>query len=132
MKNHPTKPLTAFISGHITVENEEFARHYADKILEAYSLGHHFVIGDADGIDLLAQKLLLVLGANPERVTIYHMFDKPRFNLGFKTSGGYKNDEERDAAMTKNSNYDIAWVRPGKEKSGTARNLERRKKFCER
>lgn len=60
------------------------------------------------------------------------MFDKPRFNLGFKTSGGYKNDEERDAAMTKNSNYDIAWVRPGKEKSGTAKNLERRKKFCER
>lgn len=132
MINYSTKPSTAFISGHIMVENGEFALHYAARILKAYSLGHHFVIGDADGIDLLAQKLLLVLGATSDRVTIYHMFTKPRFNVGFNTSGGYKNNEERDAAMTKNSNYDIAWVRPGKEKSGTARNLARRKEFGER
>ncbi len=127
LNNYSTKPKTVFISGHIQVEKGEFALHYAGLILKAYNLGYHFVIGDADGIDLLAQKFLLGLGATKDRVTIYHMFTSPKFNVGFNTSGGYQTDEERDAAMTKNSDYDIAWVRPGKEKSGTARNLERRR-----
>jgi hypothetical protein len=41
--------------------------------------------------------------------------------------GGYGDDEERDATLTYQSNYDIAWVRLGREKSGTSKNIERRK-----
>ena len=63
-----------------------------------------------------------------QNVVVFHMFDNPRNNAGgFSTAGGFKNDKERDAAMTNNSDADIAWVRPGREKSGTAKNLSRRK-----
>ena len=34
---------------------------------------------------------------------------------------------KRDSVMTKKSNYDIAWVRQDREKSGTMKNLQRRK-----
>ena len=57
------------------------------------------------------------------------MFDYPRFNCGWPTIGGFKSDEERDRAMTLASSVDIAWVRPGKENSCTAKNIERRKEL---
>ncbi|WQJ53862.1 MAG: hypothetical protein [Wendovervirus sonii] len=63
-----------------------------------------------------------------KRVTVYHMFDSPR-NLAsdkFNLKGGYKSDEERDSAMTDASDFDIAYIRKGKEKSGTAQNIMRR------
>jgi hypothetical protein len=59
-------------------------------------------------------------------VYVCHMFDNPRVNLGHAEIGGFKSDEDRDAYMTTHTDEDIAWVRPGREKSGTARNLERR------
>ena len=116
---------TAHISGHIKITQEEFDEHYYYKINDAFISKDDFVVGDAAGVDTMAQKLLHDLGVT--NVTVYHMFEKPRNNVGkFKTVGGFKSDEERDAAMTKASNYDIAWVRPGKENSGTAKNIKRR------
>jgi hypothetical protein len=56
------------------------------------------------------------------------MFENPRHNCGFDSVGGFRTDKARDEAMTENSNKDIAWVRPGREKSGTAKNLKRRLK----
>jgi hypothetical protein len=68
------------------------------------------------------------LGEKSSRVRVYHMFQTPRNNVGgFILVGGYMSDEERDAALTAVSDYDIAWVRPGRENSGTAKNLQRRK-----
>lgn len=56
------------------------------------------------------------------------MIQQPN-NIGnFKTVGGFKSDDERDSEMTRMTDYDIAWVRPGREKSGTAKNLMRRTK----
>lgn len=43
--------------------------------------------------------------------------------------GGFKSDEERDKAMTENSNYDIAFVRDHNVWSGTAANILRRNKL---
>lgn len=37
-----------------------------------------------------------------------------------------KNYDECDAAMTEDSDFDIAWIRPGKEDSHTADNIRRR------
>jgi len=54
------------------------------------------------------------------------MFDTPRNNSGFLTKSGFKNDRERDIAMTQASTKDIAWVRKGREKSGTQDNINRR------
>ncbi|HUU87457.1 MAG TPA: hypothetical protein VMX17_06855, partial [Candidatus Glassbacteria bacterium] len=83
-----------------------------------------FVVGDAKGTDRMAH---LFLNKQKANVTVYHMFNYPRNNCSFPTMGGFTTDNERDAAMTAISTNDIAWVRSGREKSGTAKNLRRRK-----
>jgi len=121
---------TAFVSGHVDLTPEEFQEHYVPKLQIAIAQKHRFVVGDAKGADTFAQGLFAYFVANND-VTVYHMFDSPRNNIGnFPTVGGFQSDDERDAAMTAASNYDIAWVRPGREKSGTAKNLARRKENC--
>lgn len=117
------KLLVYFISGHLDLTCEEFTEHYHSDIIRAVENGSSFIVGDARGTDTLAQEFL----KDYPDVTVYHMFDSPRNNVGkHPTVGGFKNDEERDAAMTFASTNDIAWVRPGREKSGTAKNIKRR------
>jgi len=113
-----------FVSGHLDLTEEEFETHYKNKLIESMNdESHYFVVGDARGCDLMAQQILIKI---PDRVTVFHMFESPRNNLGFKSIGGFGSDEERDEAMTLKSDSDIAWVKPGRERSGTARNLLRR------
>jgi hypothetical protein len=114
------------ISGHLNVSDEEFAEHYAGRIRAAVEEGAGFVVGDARGADQKGLALLWELLPGSDRVTVFHMFGKPRNNPGFQTKGGYTSDDERDAACTAASTHDIAWVRPGRETSGTAKNLARR------
>jgi len=115
---------TYFVSGHLDLTDDEFAAHYKPRISAALASGAAFVIGDAKGCDALTQRLLAQAGCLDVRV--FHMFQSPRNNCGFRTVGGFATDAERDAAMTAASDEDIAWIRPGREKSGTAKNLKRR------
>lgn len=118
----------AFISGHLNVTEEEFNTYYREKIDFAITCGHNIVIGDARGADLLAQTYLTHVRPYTN-VTIYHMFDAPRNNIGgWKTVGGFITDDGRDAAMTSASHYDIAWMRDPERNSGTRRNIMRRTK----
>lgn len=113
-----------FISGHLDLTDAEFQNFYVPRLESARATpGARFVVGDAPGADSLAQKWLHERGAP---VTVYHMLTAPRFNAGFPTEGGFLSDRDRDEALTAASDADIAWVRPGREKSGTARNLQRR------
>lgn len=128
LQTDPTRVKTWYISGHLDLTESEFLDNYADPIREAYERGEGFVVGDAPGCDEMAQRFLgTLLGA---RYRIFHMFQAPRRNATGTQSlvGGFQSDEERDAAMTRESDADIAWVRPGKSKrnSGTAKNLRRR------
>lgn len=68
-------------------------------------------------------------------ITIYHMFNKPRNIPEANTRvildlvdfrGGFKSDEERDSAMTRDSDFDIAFVKDCRWNSGTAQNIKRR------
>jgi len=113
-----------FISGHLDLTAYEFVQHYIPLIDQALKeKDASFVVGDYRGGDNMAQ---LYLTGRTNNVTVYHMFKSPRHNAGnFKTKGGFKSDTERDSQMTRDSTIDIAWIRPGKEKSGTARNLKR-------
>ncbi len=115
----------AFVSGHLDLAPDEFAAHYAPLLETALAdPDARFVVGDARGADAMAQEYLAARGAE---VTVFHMFTTPRNNLGgFPTRGGFGSDRERDRALTQASTYDIAWVRPGRERSGTAKNLARR------
>lgn len=116
---------TYFVSGHLDLTDAEFVEHYEPRIRAAVEAGGAFVIGEARGADRMAQSLLCSLGH--AEVRVFHMFTSPRHNAGFPTVGGFESDDTRDAAMTAASDEDIAWVRPGREKSGTAKNLKRRK-----
>jgi len=113
-----------FVSGHLDLTADEFAVHYAPKLTAAIADGAAFVVGDARGCDRMAQEFLF---DHKQTVRVFHMLKAPRHNVGgFPTAGGFVDDESRDEAMTRASNDDIAWVRPGRENSGTAKNLQRR------
>jgi hypothetical protein len=113
-----------FVSGHLDLTQSEFSEHYQPLLDNALSKNAFFVVGDARGADALAQAFLT---GKTNQVTVFHMFQTPRHNVGnFAVAGGFKSDDARDKAMTEASMFDIAWVRPGREASGTARNLLRR------
>lgn len=127
-EGEPAKgPRVYFISGRLDLTEDEFVEHYVPWITAALGVpGAGFVVGDARGADSMAQAMLQL---HPHRVRVYHMFETPRNNLGpFTCVGGFTSDAERDTAMTACSDEDIAWVRPGREKSGTAQNLRRRER----
>ena len=128
------KNITYFISGHREISDEEFEFNYLPLLELALNNtpNARFVVGDYYGVDIMAQNYLIdVLGVEPERITVYHMFDSPR-NINPKiknTVGGFTSDDERDAAMTANSFEDIALVRDENKLSGTAKNILRRYKL---
>jgi hypothetical protein len=141
---------TIFVSGHLDVTPSEFAQHYATKLDGALTAGAHFVVGDSRGADTLAQRYigqrLKDDGERKRRVTVFSLRDPPRncVYAAFNRRCGFRNDDDRDAAMTAASDTDIAWVRPVTDevrdrlkkelgnkyrpdrKSGTQKNLERR------
>lgn len=116
-----------FISGHRNITEEQFNEVYVpaiEKVVESDS-GFGFVVGDYYGVDIMAQNYLVKRGF-ASKVFVYHMFDKPRNKAEGITNvvGGFQTDEERDAAMTKASDFDIAFY--DHEPSGTGENLRRR------
>ena len=76
----------------------------------------------------MAQDYLLACGVSFRNITVYHMFKAHRYTAlrSVPTQGGFTSDIERDKAMTEHSDYDIAFIRKGKESSGTAQNILRR------
>lgn len=151
-KSNDTKKSIYFISGHLDISEKDFETHYKQKIDDAIKEDSCFVIGDAAGVDHMAQKYLASYHkVHPElcidqRVIVYHMLDAPRHNVGnFATKGGFKNDLSRDTAMTESSDDDILWIRSPEEskmlfgdkydpkrKSGTEKNHLRRIKQREK
>ena len=125
------KAVTYFISGHRDITEDEFERNYKMALEDVVNNvpDCRFVVGDYYGVDIMAQNYLIdVLGVDPERITVYHMFDSAR-NLNPKIQNvmcGFTSDRERDEAMTKASSYDIAFVRDNTKISGTAENILRR------
>lgn len=132
-----------FISGHRDITEEEFNKHYVPLLVEILNSNRYasFVVGDCKGVDKMAMDFLSNAAKNGNiKLTIYHMFDSPRvtpgdipikyidtiFNGSVKFKGGYTTDLERDTAMTNDSHIDVAWIRPGRNTSGTAQNIKRR------
>lgn len=119
--------MVYFISGHRNITEEQFNKSYVPAIENVISsdVAFGFVIGDYQGVDIMAQNYLVSRGfAN--KVFVYHMFDKPR-NLAEGIThliGGFQTDEERDSAMTKDSDFDIAFY--DHSPSGTFENIRRR------
>ena len=133
MKTSSRQITTYFISGHRDITQEEFEKNYGSIIKNIVDNNSpasiRFIMGDYYGVDIIAQNYLIdTLNFPPDRICVYHMFNKPR-NIHPKIEnrvGGFSNDEERDAAMTRDSHIDIAFVRDHLKLSGTAMNILRR------
>lgn len=116
--------MIGFISGHGDLTKEEFEEHYQPLIHYGIVHEHYFIMGDFKGADKMALDYLIELGY--DKVIITHMFQHPRNKTYYNTIGGFVSDEDRDSYMTNHSDYDIAFVREGKHKSGTSKNIKRR------
>lgn len=124
-----------FISGHRNLSYEDFEKYYTliiDKAIREDDEAK-FVIGDCCGVDKFAMDY--IFNKDICHITIYHMFNKPRNIPEANTRvildlvdfrGGFKSDEERDSAMTRDSDFDIAFVKDCRWNSGTAQNIKRR------
>jgi hypothetical protein len=131
------------ISGYIDISPADFASHYIPPIDLAISRGDHFTLGDAQGSDTLALGYLLQHGGSgiKHRIAIYSIeartmlrSSKPwgsatrtgppadALSSGASTRGkGRKQGDprarhlQRDARMTRASDYDILWTRSEEE-----------------
>jgi len=160
--SQPQQSRVAFISGHIDIAPQQFKIHYAPALDAAIHRGDAFVLSTARGADTLALDYLRTHNVDPSRVTIYTHAPRPnrkanairvrvdtmqlrpvveeryrKEGYNIKVIQGYHN--ERDAACTGASDYDILWVRgetetaalygskyrPGRI-SGTQKNRDRR------
>lgn len=115
-----------FISGHRDLSYEDFKKYYIPKIREVLENDPwaEFIVGDCKGADKYAMDY--IYNKTGRKLTIYHMFESPRnipegyeppigieeiLDCSVSTISGFKSDEERDSAMTRDSDFDIAFVK---------------------
>lgn len=124
-----------FVSGHRDLTLEEFEKYYIpiiDNVLSEDAFAE-FIVGDWEGCDLMTVEYLSLFPKETIEITIYYVenvrmrpFRDSIYNLEnvyFKEKSTY---DECDASMTIDSDFDIAWIRPGRENSHTANNIRRR------
>ena len=127
--------MVYFISGHRDLTQEEFDMHYAqliDEIMRNDPFAE-FIVGDWEGCDTMSINFLLEQVEYPP-ITIYHVEEEPRVKYGNESvlngeniyNIKLENYDECDAQMTFDSTFDVAWIRPGREDSHTAKNIKRR------
>ena len=110
------QPRIAFISGPLSPSPVYFATHYAPRILSAISAGDSFILGPSRGIYTIALDFLLAQNILTSRVKFY-MFESEAYKqgprverlrrMGVKVCVRGKSHMQRDAAMTRESDYDI-------------------------
>jgi hypothetical protein len=128
------KMKTYFISGHGSTTFEEWFLSYKPLIDNALKLDSSFILSDFRGTDILTMEYLK---NKTPKVIITHCFENPQYQVdivgllskNWTYIGNFQSEVERDIFMTENSDEDIAWVREGREKSGTAKNIKRRLAF---
>lgn len=115
-----------FINGHRNLPYEDFEKYYIPKIREVLENDPwaEFVVGDCNGVDKYAMDY--IYNKTGRKLTIYHMFKSPRnipegyeppigieemLDCSVSVISGFKSDEERDLAMTRDSDFDIAFVK---------------------
>lgn len=121
---------TYFISGHRDITENEFEYYYIPLINEALSENTNakFIVGDCDGVDIMAQNYLVSIIDDISRITVYCVGDTPK-NINSELiyiKNGFNDEREKDIAMTNASFKDIALVRQCEYITGTGENILRR------
>lgn len=111
---------TVFVSGSRSIKSlPAQARDHLDRYI---AQGAHILVGDAPGVDALIQRYLR--NANYSQVTVFHIGEHPRNNIGFKTervAGSRQTD--KDAQMAQRADRGLA-IWDGKS-PGTKTNISR-------
>lgn len=128
--------MVYFISGHRDLTLEEFEKYYVPKLQRIFeddsNIKYEFIVGDWGGCDKLFLDYIhndFITEDTSLPITIVYV-DKPRYeNIESKHKLKYiqlNSYDECDEYMTKHSDFDIAWVREGREDSYTFKNIKRR------
>lgn len=120
--------MNYFISGHRDLTQEEFNTYYKPKIdhVIANDQNYLFILGTSEGCDTIASKYLDSIEAWFKVFPYEKEYYKPKNGTGYISNNIFTSFDERDRYMTLISNFDIAWIRKGKENSCTAMNILRR------
>ncbi|KAK3679960.1 hypothetical protein LTR78_000337 [Recurvomyces mirabilis] len=114
-----THPRVALISGPLEVSHEYFKHYYEPRITKAIAADDHFVVGPVSGIDALAlDHLLDTAHVPPSRISVhmagFEALSRPVFVKKLESRGVQvvnvseaTTTWDRDAAMTRASDYDI-------------------------
>jgi len=115
----------AFISGPLDPSEEYFATHYVPQLDAAIAANDNFAMGPMQGIDALALQYLVSRGVLPSRITVFmagfEYADRARrssferLGIQVKCVRGANTTRERDAEMTRCSDYDILRYRTEEE-----------------
>lgn len=110
-------PATWFISGPLDPTQDYFSQHYIPKLDSAIDHCDKFIIGPVRGTDALALDYLLAQGVPPSDITIYMAqfeYANESWRADFTSKGvnvkcveDAVTTSERDAAMTRDSDFDI-------------------------
>ena len=118
-----------FVSGHRDLTQEEFDRHYVyllDRVLadDPYA---EFVVGDWEGCDSIFVKYMEEYYTDA-LIHIFYVYESriPEGEFNEYRFHECNNYDDCDETMTRHSNFDIVWIRPGREDSHTAKNIKRR------
>lgn len=119
-----------FVSGHRDLTISEFREHYVPLIQKIIKddVWCEFVVGFCEGCDLMFIEWMKEHAPSHDLLVFYCTNIPENFWDDYPNIYLYYCDdfETCDTAMTRNSDFDIAWIRPGREDSHTAKNIKRR------
>lgn len=124
-----------FVSGHRDLTQEEFDAHYKFwlNIVCSEDPFAAFVVGDCEGCDTMVVEYLVSRPGTAPEIDVYCV-NSPKMSPFGDDLRNFENVhihikedyDTCDRTMTKLSDFDIAWIRPGREYSHTADNIKRR------
>lgn len=119
-----------FVSGHRDLTISEFREHYVPLIQKIIKddVWCEFVVGFCEGCDLMFIEWMKEHAPSHDLLVFHCTHIPENFWDDYPNIYLYPCDdfETCDTAMTRNSDFDIAWVRLGREDSHTAKNIKRR------
>lgn len=122
-----------FVSGHRDLTISEFREHYVPLIQKIIrdDVWCEFVVGFCEGCDLMFIEWMKEHAPSHDLLVFHCTHIPENFWDDYPNIYLYHCDdfETCDTAMTRNSDFDIAWVRLGREDSYTAKNIKRRYGF---
>jgi hypothetical protein len=115
-----------FVSGHRDLTEQEFVEHYLPKLLKVIEFDKDpiFLVGNYEGCDEMFLKFMQA--GNYDHFVYLYYVDNPMRHYDYVFTRHMETPNDCDYTMTSNSDFDIAWIRPGREDSHTANNIRRR------